>query len=85
MNEPRCQVGEPQCRNQAAGTFIVGVHRWTVCEDDWLSICDQVHWEVSDPLAAFMDGDMGWEPLTPDPARAATDRRLAALAAGAFG
>jgi hypothetical protein len=70
------------CRNQAAGLFIVGDQRWPICEDDWL---DCFSHDVPDPLAAHMVGGMGWEPLLPDPVRAAIDRRLVALGSGAFG
>ncbi len=89
MNDPRCQMGDsPQCRNQAAGLFIVGDKCWPICEDDWLSLREQMHWETAlleDPLAACMFGNMGWEPFNPGPVRAAIDRRLIALGQGAFG
>jgi hypothetical protein len=85
VNDPRCRMvhHDVQCRNQAAGFMIVGDQRWSICEDDWLD-CGIQH-DIPDPLAAHMIGDMGWEPLLPDPVRVAIDRRLVALAAGAFG
>lgn len=84
MNEPRCQVDkDPQCRNQAAGYMIVGEERLPICEDDWLDIFGP-H-DAPDPLAAHVIGGIGWEPLLPDPERAAIDRRLIALGQGAFG
>ena len=79
-------------RYALAGFMIVGDQRWAICEDDWLEIEHDLvcraspgSHDVPDPLAAHMDGDIGWEPLIPDPVRVAIDRRLAALAQGAFG
>jgi hypothetical protein len=85
MNEPRCQMmhDDRQCRSQAAGYMIVGDQRWAVCEADWLDSCGP-H-EGPDPLAPHMFGGFGWEPLVPDPVRAAVARRVVALGEGVFG
>lgn len=90
MNEPRCQImvtDDRQCRSQAAGFMVIGDKRWPICEDDWLEVEQPLVMgrDVPDPLAAHMNGDWGWEPLIPDPVRVAIDRRLVALAQGAFG
>lgn len=64
-NAPRCQVGKPQCRNQAAGYLTVGGKRFAICEDDWLEMAGLMEWPAEDPLAAFKEAETSWEPLLP--------------------
>ena len=75
-NAPRCQVGNPQCRSQAAGFLTIGEERVAICEDDWIDI-GMHDGEAGDPLAAWVEGNTSWQPLLPDLARAGITRRLA--------
>lgn len=77
MNEPRCDMGRPRCRNQAAGF-------WRINDSGKrIALCDDDRQDIEDQGITLIPGE--WEPLHPDPVRVATADRLARMAAGYFG
>lgn len=83
MNLGQCQLDG--CRDLAAGALVVGDRRYLFCEADWLMWCQQMRVGAEDPMAPAAIGGLSWEPFPPDPVRNPIYRRLAAMAAGAFG